>query len=106
MVCADPLKSLRERLMNVSSSRRPVAFVGPVAVIWVALRMVASALSVLDEPLLVATANAQANPPEPIEKAKKAVETLINHLRGRDMPEGIVKTNGRIEATQVDVAAK
>src|SRR5262249_57324243 len=31
---------------------------------------------------------------------------LINHLRGRDMPEGIVKTNGRIEATQVDVAAK
>jgi HlyD family secretion protein len=34
------------------------------------------------------------------------VETLINRLRGRDMPEGIVKTNGRIEATQVDVAAK
>ena len=34
------------------------------------------------------------------------METLINRLRGRDMPEGIVKTNGRIEATQVDVAAK
>jgi HlyD family secretion protein len=31
---------------------------------------------------------------------------LINRLRGRDMPEGIVKTNGRIEATEVDVAAK
>jgi HlyD family secretion protein len=56
--------------------------------------------------LLVRDANAQDKPPKPIEDAKKAVETLINHLRGRDMPEGIVKTNGRIEATQVDVAAK
>lgn len=43
---------------------------------------------------------------EQIERAKKAVETLINRLRGRDMPEGIVKANGRIEATQVDVSAK
>src|SRR5205814_10121727 len=42
----------------------------------------------------------------PIDQARKAVETLINRLRGRDMPEGIVKTNGRIEATQVDVSAK
>ena len=56
--------------------------------------------------LLIGSANAQEKPPKPIEDAKKAVETLINHLRGRDMPEGIVKTNGRIEATQVDVAAK
>src|SRR5512138_3586266 len=56
--------------------------------------------------LLKGSAHAQEKPPKPIEDAKKAVETLINHLRGRDMPEGIVKTNGRIEATQVDVAAK
>ena len=57
--------------------------------------------------LLVATANAQEKqPPKPIEDARKAVETLINHLRGRDLPEGIVKTNGRVEATQVDVSAK
>lgn len=50
----------------------------------------------------------QAQPPqqEPIDRARTAVESLINRLRGRDMPEGIVKTNGRIEATQVDVAAK
>ncbi|MGE5773437.1 MAG: HlyD family secretion protein, partial [Hyphomicrobiales bacterium] len=41
-----------------------------------------------------------------LEKARTSVETLINRLRGRDMPEGIVKTNGRIEATEVDVAAK
>lgn len=51
---------------------------------------------------------AQAEPPQqaPIDRARTAVESLINRLRGRDMPEGIVKTNGRIEATQVDVAAK
>jgi len=65
-----------------------------------------SALVVSDRTLPIARANAQEKPPKPIEDAKKAVETLINHLRGRDMPEGIVKTNGRIEATQVDVAAK
>ncbi|MGZ8408752.1 MAG: HlyD family secretion protein, partial [Hyphomicrobium sp.] len=34
------------------------------------------------------------------------MQTLIARLRGRTMPEGIVKSNGRIEATQVDVAAK
>jgi len=48
----------------------------------------------------------QAPQQNPLERARTAVETLINRLRGRDMPEGIVKTNGRIEATQVDVAAK
>jgi HlyD family secretion protein len=34
------------------------------------------------------------------------LHTLIDKLRGTDMPAGIVKTNGRIEATQVDIAAK
>ena len=34
------------------------------------------------------------------------MESLINRLRGRDMPDGIVKSNGRLEATQVDVSAK
>lgn len=37
---------------------------------------------------------------------QKKVQTLIDKLRGVDMPAGIVKTNGRIEATQVDVSAK
>jgi len=55
---------------------------------------------------LIAVAQAQPKQQDPLEKARTAVETLINRLRGRDMPEGIVKTNGRIEATQVDVAAK
>jgi len=37
---------------------------------------------------------------------KKEVKTLIDKLRGVEMPEGIVKTNGRLEATQVDISAK
>ena len=43
---------------------------------------------------------------KPLGQARTAVETLIDRLRGDEMPEGIVKTNGRIEATQVDVSAK
>jgi HlyD family secretion protein len=34
------------------------------------------------------------------------LQKLIDDLRGTSMPKGIAKTNGRIEATQVDVAAK
>jgi HlyD family secretion protein len=34
------------------------------------------------------------------------LHTLIDKLRGTDMPAGVVKTNGRIEATQIDIAAK
>ena len=68
--------------------------------------MVTSALGVSEGGLLIVTAYAQSKQQNPLEKARTAVETLINRLRGQDMPEGIVKTNGRIEATQVDVAAK
>jgi len=81
----------------------------------VVLAIAGTTLELSDGAPTVSTARAQSpqqNPveqspqPNPIEQAKKAVETLINRLRGRDMPEGIVKTNGRIEATEVDVAAK
>ena len=41
---------------------------------------------------------AQSKQRDPIERARTAVETLIARLRGRDMPEGIVKSNGRIGA--------
>src|SRR5689334_13150484 len=67
--------------------------------VWIVCSMVAC-LS------LSPSAQAQPKQQDPFERARSAVETLINRLRGRDMPEGIVKTNGRIEATQVDVAAK
>jgi HlyD family secretion protein len=104
---------IAQRLHPVLSAHKRsqyVSFVSAVlrrtALICLALLVLVSALGLSDQYLFVASARAQAKPPEPIEKAKKAVDTLINHLRGRDMPEGIVKTNGRIEATQVDVSAK
>jgi HlyD family secretion protein len=34
------------------------------------------------------------------------IRNFIKRLRGQTLPDGIVRTNGRIEATQVDVAAK
>ena len=39
-------------------------------------------------------------------EAKTRIRSLLDRLRGKKMPEGIFKTNGRIEATQVEVAAK
>jgi HlyD family secretion protein len=42
----------------------------------------------------------------PTAQAKGPVRNFITRLLGESLPEGIVKTNGRIEATQVDVAAK
>jgi HlyD family secretion protein len=38
--------------------------------------------------------------------AEGVVRNLLDRLRGKTMPEGIFKTNGRLEAIQVDVAAK
>jgi len=38
--------------------------------------------------------------------AQSALRNLLTRLRGEKLPAGIVKTNGRIEATQVDIAAK
>ncbi len=44
----------------------------------------------------------------PIESAKgqTIISNLLARLRGESLPAGIVKSNGRLEATQVDVAAK
>src|SRR5512133_503437 len=82
-----------------------VRILGP-AVVCLAAAIVACAPGISGDGLLIVSAQAQSKQKDPLEKARTAVETLINRLRGRDMPEGIVKTNGRIEATQVDVAAK
>src|SRR6185312_16359580 len=40
------------------------------------------------------------------QKLRQKARSLLDRVLGKDMPDGIVKTNGRIEATQVDVAAK
>ena len=42
----------------------------------------------------------------PTAHAEGVVRNLLDRLRGKTMPDGIFKTNGRLEATQVDVAAK
>jgi HlyD family secretion protein len=42
----------------------------------------------------------------PTAEAKSKFQSLLDRVLGRSMPDGIYKTNGRIEATQVDVAAK
>jgi len=42
----------------------------------------------------------------PTADAKSRVRTLLDRIMGKTMPEGIVKTNGRLEATEVDVSAK
>ena len=76
------------------------------AVVCVAVFIAIEALSICDAGLLFVSAHAQTKRQDPLEQARTAVETLINRLRGKDMPDGIVKTNGRIEATEVDVAAK
>lgn len=44
--------------------------------------------------------------PKLTERLKTRFKRLLERFRGRQLPEGIVKANGRIEATQVDVAAK
>jgi HlyD family secretion protein len=40
------------------------------------------------------------------EKVIKDVKSLIEQWRHGDLPEGIAKTNGRIEATEIDVSSK
>ena len=42
----------------------------------------------------------------PTAEAKSKFQSLLDRVLGESLPEGIVKTNGRLEATQVDVAAK
>jgi HlyD family secretion protein len=76
------------------------------AAICVVLLVVPSARGISGGNLFIGSAQAQTKPKSPIDQARSVVETLINRLRGRDMPDGIVKSNGRLEATEVDVAAK
>jgi HlyD family secretion protein len=76
------------------------------AIVVVGLVAAAGAYTLWKRAPAVATAQEQSPPQSQIEHAETAVKSLIDRLRGRDMPEGIFKTNGRIEATEVDVAAK
>jgi HlyD family secretion protein len=42
----------------------------------------------------------------PTAEAKSKFQSLLDRVLGRSMPDGIFKTNGRLEAIQVDVASK
>jgi len=82
-----------------------VCVVAP-ALICIAVFIVGGGLGVSPKGLPIGAVQAQSAQPNPLERARKEVESLIARLRGRTMPEGIVKSNGRIEATEVDVATK
>jgi HlyD family secretion protein len=59
---------------------------------------------------LVSAAHAQSKFEEDVQKFGKDVQqkfnTLIEKLRHGELPEGFAKTNGRIEATEIEVASK
>ena len=42
----------------------------------------------------------------PAAQAQSAIRNMLARLRGERMPPGVIKSNGRIEATQVNVASK
>ena len=86
--------------------QRPVRLAGASALFCIALSIVGSVLGFSGNTLFIDSAQAQSAPPNPVEDARKKVESLIARLQGRTMPEGIIKSNGRVEATEVDVATK
>jgi HlyD family secretion protein len=75
-------------------------------------RLFAVTLAIMSVAVTANSPAAPANDPGPFSVAQaqsdlqSKIQTLIDKLRGVDMPAGIVKTNGRIEATQIDIAAK
>ena len=88
------------------TSQRSVRLLGASALFCVALSIAGWVHGFSSSTLLIDSAQAQSAPPNPVEEARKKVESLIAKLQGRTMPEGIIKSNGRVEATEVDVAAK
>jgi HlyD family secretion protein len=69
--------------------------------------LLVSAFAVLSVPLPSALLDSRsAGLLSSVAEAKSKFQSLLDRVLGRTMPDGIFKTNGRIEATQVDVAAK
>jgi len=99
------MKSKSTRMSQKTTPLLEVSVLAP-ALFFIAVLVTGAALGFSRSALLIGTARAQSTEPSPVERARKDLESLIARLRGRDMPEGIVKTNGRVEATEVDVAAK
>jgi HlyD family secretion protein len=53
----------------------------------------------------VSVAHAESNVEDNVRRFNKEIEQQIERWRG-DLPKGIAKTNGRIEATEIDVSSK
>src|SRR5208283_2110641 len=90
-----------------------MSFRAPAAIVPASVVFIAGGLFLAGLPgrssggsLLVPAAQAEPAKETTVERAETAIGTLIARLRGQDMPKGIMKSNGRIEATEVDVAAK
>jgi len=81
-----------------------------VAAILVAAALFAGGLSLSIERPIPSISRLLAAPhqaePQRTARLKTRFKRLLERWRGQQLPEGIVKANGRIEATQVDVAAK
>jgi HlyD family secretion protein len=80
--------------------------VGVGALVCIAVLIVGGTFGFSHGAPFIETAKAQSKEQSPLERARTEVESLIARLRGQTLPEGIARSNGRIEATQVDVAAK
>ena len=103
-ICKPSRSNEHRRCRNLPLGR-PRMTLGP-ALACVALAVAGCVFGLSCGVLPIDAAQAQSTQPSPVERARTTVETLINRLRGRDMPAGIEKANGNIEATQVDLAAK
>jgi hypothetical protein len=81
-----------------SQTRAPSGdvMIAPVFV-CLALFVAGWALGLSSDVLRLAIAQAQSAQANPVERARTAVETLINRLRGRDRPAGIEKANVQAE---------
>src|SRR3974390_1461187 len=85
---------------NNPAGRLPIPIMLGAALICAVVMAVTSALGVSDGGFLIVSAYAQSQQQNPLEKARTAVENLIDRLRGRDMPDGIVKPNAASEGRE------
>jgi HlyD family secretion protein len=75
---------------------------GP-AVVCIVVSMVTWAPGISDDGLLIVSAQAQSKSQDPLERARTAVETLINRLRGRDMQRGSLKPTAASPETEAQL---
>ena len=92
---------------------RPVRLSATALMAIAALAFSVFAIPALNGSVHTSTAQAQSKVEEcntqaksKVDELNKQAKELIDRLRQGTMPEGIAKSNGRVEATQIDVSAK